>query len=153
MIAGSVFCEVLHLEAICRKHDSTYQDVAFFRRHFVTFSRKKRWSRRWCLIHNKMWRLLEDVSLPSTGNKKVMREPLPYTGENVSTPSFLLPIMEVKNMLIRNVQVAHNFFTIVLYNKFCTFVWATKIVTAQVCHQAYLPGWQLWEKMNMDPYN
>ena len=115
-IAGSVFCEVLHLEAICRKHDSTYQDVAFFRRHFVTFSRKKRWSRRWCLIHNKMWRLLEDVSLPSTGNKKVMREPLPYTGENVSTPSFLLPIMEVKNMLIRNVQVAHNFFTIVLYN-------------------------------------
>ena len=50
------------------------------------------------------------------GNK-VMQEPLPYTGENVSAPSFLLPIMEVKNMLIRNVQVAHNFFTILLiYN-------------------------------------
>ena len=28
-IAGSVFCEVLHLETICRKRDSTYQDVAF----------------------------------------------------------------------------------------------------------------------------
>ena len=66
----------------------TQQDVTSFRRRFTTFD----------------------------GNKKVMQKPLPYTGENVSTPSFLLPIMEVKNMLIRNVQVAHNFFTIVLYN-------------------------------------
>ena len=66
----------------------TQQDVMSFRRRFTTFD----------------------------GNKKVMQEPLPYMGENVSTPSFLLPIMEVKNMLIRNVQVAHNFFTIFLYN-------------------------------------
>ena len=36
--------------------------------------------------------------------------------------------------------------------QFCTLVRATQIVTGQVCHQAYLPGWQLWEKMNMDLY-
>ena len=66
----------------------TQQDVTSFRRRFTTFD----------------------------GNKKVMQEPLPYTGENVSTPSFLLPIMEVRNMLIRNAQVANNFFTILLYN-------------------------------------
>ena len=33
MIAGSVFCEVLHSEAIHRKHDGThYKDVTFRRR-------------------------------------------------------------------------------------------------------------------------
>ena len=36
------FYEVLHSEAIRRKRDSTYQDVAFFRRCFVTFSRKEK---------------------------------------------------------------------------------------------------------------
>ena len=41
MIAGSVFCEVLHSVAIPRKHDSTHQDVAFFGKHFVAFGRKK----------------------------------------------------------------------------------------------------------------
>ena len=41
MIAGSVFCEVLYLETISRKRDSTYQDVAFFGRHFVAFGGKK----------------------------------------------------------------------------------------------------------------
>ena len=43
-------------------------------------------------------------------------------------------------MLIRNVQVAHNFFTILLglYNP--ALVRVTQIVTWQVCHQAYLPG-------------
>ena len=30
--------------------------------------------------------------------------------------------------------------------QFCTFVRATKIVTWQVCHQAYLPSWWLWKK-------
>ena len=35
------FCKVLRLEAIRRKRDSTYQDVAFFRRRFVAFSGKK----------------------------------------------------------------------------------------------------------------
>ena len=34
----------------------------------------------------------------------------------------------------------------------CTFVQATQIVTGQVCCQAYLLGWRLWEKMKyMDP--
>ena len=46
--------------------------------------------------------------------KKVMQEPLPYMGENVSAPPLLVTIME-KNMPIRNVQVVHNFFTILLY--------------------------------------
>ena len=27
----------------------------------------------------------------------------------------------------------------------------TQIETGQVCHQAYLSGWRLREKMNMDP--
>ena len=40
MIAGSVFCEVLHSEAIRRKRDSTHQDVRF-RMHFVAFGVKK----------------------------------------------------------------------------------------------------------------
>ena len=44
-ITGSVFCEVPHSVAIRRKHDSTHQDVAFFGKHFVAFSRKKRWCR------------------------------------------------------------------------------------------------------------
>ena len=35
------FCEVMHFEAIRRKQDSTYQDVAFFRRRFVEFDGKK----------------------------------------------------------------------------------------------------------------
>ena len=35
------FCEVMHFEAIRRKQDSTYQDVAFFRRRFVAFDGKK----------------------------------------------------------------------------------------------------------------
>ena len=39
------------------------------------------------------------------------------------------------------------FFHIILH--FCP---VTKIVTRQVCHQAYLPGWGLWEKMNKDPW-
>ena len=41
-IASSVFCEVLHSEAICRKRDSTHQDVVFFRRHFIDFGGKKK---------------------------------------------------------------------------------------------------------------
>ena len=28
---------------------------------------------------------------------------------------------------------------------------ANKMLPEQVCHQAYLPGWQLEEKNNMDP--
>ena len=32
----------------------------------------------------------------------------------------------------------------------CTFARANQIVTGQVCHRGYLPGWRLWEKMNMD---
>ena len=35
------FCEVMHFEAIRRKQDSTYQDVAFFTRRFVAFDEKK----------------------------------------------------------------------------------------------------------------
>ena len=35
------FYEVMHFEAIHRKRDSTYQDVAFFRRRFVAFDGKK----------------------------------------------------------------------------------------------------------------
>ena len=35
------FCEVMHFEAIRRKQDSTYQDVAFFTRRFVAFDGKK----------------------------------------------------------------------------------------------------------------
>ena len=41
-MAGSVFCEVLHSEAIHRKRDSNHQDLAFFRRHFIAFGRKKK---------------------------------------------------------------------------------------------------------------
>ena len=88
------------------------QDVMSFRERFTTFD----------------------------GNK-VMQEPLPYMGENVSAPSFLLPIMEVKNMLIRNVQVAHNFsLFFYIINSALLSGQPKYIVTAQVCHQAYLPG-------------
>ena len=41
LMTRSVFCEVLHSEAIRRKRDSTHQDVAFFRRRFVAFGGQK----------------------------------------------------------------------------------------------------------------
>ena len=41
MIAGSVFCEVLHSGAIRRNRDSSHQGLAFFRRRFVAFGEKK----------------------------------------------------------------------------------------------------------------
>ena len=87
MIAGSVFCEVLHSEASCRKRDSTHQDVTF-RRCFVTFGRKKceaearAWYASRCDIFKKTFHCL-------WWKKKVTQELLPYTGENVSAPSCL----------------------------------------------------------------
>ena len=39
------------------------------------------------------------------------------------------------------------FFYIILH--FCL---GNPIVSGQVCHQAYLPSWRLWEKVNMDPW-
>ena len=61
------FCEVMHFEAIRGKQDSTYQDVAFFRRRFVAFDGKKgEAGKSRCLIHIKMWRFLEGVSSSST---------------------------------------------------------------------------------------
>ena len=64
------FCEVMHFEAIRRKQDSTYQDVAFFRRRFVEFDGKKgEAGRSRYLIRIKMWCFLEDVSLPSLEKK------------------------------------------------------------------------------------
>ena len=41
-ITSSVFCEVLHSEAIHRKCDSAHQDVVFFRRRFIDYGRKKK---------------------------------------------------------------------------------------------------------------
>ena len=55
MVANSVYCEVLHSEAIRRKCDCTHQDVLFFRRRFVAFGRKK----------------------------KVKKKPMPYTHQDV----------------------------------------------------------------------
>ena len=75
----AVLHKKLSLRSFRRKRDSTHQDVAFFRRRLVAFGGQKRWSRSRCLIRIKMWRFLEDVSLPST-KKKVTLEPLPYTG-------------------------------------------------------------------------
>ena len=34
---------------------------------------------------------------------------------------------------------------------FSTFERATKILPGQACFLEYLPGWRLWEKMNIDP--
>ena len=56
MIACSIFYEVLHSEAICRKCDVTHQDVAFLRRCFVDFG----------------------------GKKKVKQKPVPYTHQDVT---------------------------------------------------------------------
>ena len=40
-IGSFSFCEELHSRAICRKRDSTHQDVAFFRQRFAAFGEKK----------------------------------------------------------------------------------------------------------------
>ena len=42
-------------------------------------------------------------------------------------------------------------FIIILSWIFCTLVWTTQIETGQVGHQAYLHGWRLGKKINMDP--
>ena len=48
---------------------------------------------------------------------------------------------------IRNVQVAHNcitFFSIILH--FCLGNLNWNRASTAVCHQVYLPGWELWKK-------
>ena len=85
MIAGSVFCKVLHSEAIHRKHDSNPQDVAFLEGVLSPLPKKKV-KQKLVPYSIKMWHFLEDASLLLT-EKKVTLEPLPYTGENISAPS------------------------------------------------------------------
>ena len=85
-IAGLVFCEVLYSEAIRRKCESTHQDVAFLRRHFVAFSGKKGQEEGGAIYASRCDVFLEDNSLSSTENKET-QEPLLCTGKHVSTPS------------------------------------------------------------------
>ena len=94
MIACSVFCEVLHSEAIRRKCDVTHQDEAFVYKVFRRFWQIKKVKQKSVPYTHKDVMFLEDISLPLT-DKKVMQEPLPYlpytpyTGKSVSEPSCL----------------------------------------------------------------
>ena len=84
MIAGSVFCEVLHSEAIHRKHDGTHYKDVTFRRRSVPLVEKNVKQMPVPYMH-------QDgtfFSLPLM-KKKVTQELLPYTGENESAPSCL----------------------------------------------------------------
>ena len=72
----------MHLEAIRRKQNNTYQNVAFFIRLFVAFDGKKGEAEAGALYASRCDVFLEDVSLPSL-EKMVIHEPLLYTGGKV----------------------------------------------------------------------
>ena len=76
------FCEVMHFEAIRRKQDSTYQDVAFFRRRFVAFDGKKGEAEAGALYASRC-DVFEKTFRSLPWKKKVTQEPLLYTGEKV----------------------------------------------------------------------